>query len=427
MTKANIQISIYHDTRRAKQDGTYPVKLRVYDPVKKKTKFYPTKFDLSKEDFHLAWELVKVRREFKQINRELKALEYHAQEVHSKTTPFTFEKFENKLFERSGSENKVFIQFEAMILELKDSGRMGTASSYQDAMNSFLDYVAPRAKGEGREVQKKSKKVLNFSFEDITSKFLFDYEAYMTEEQGKSITSVGIYTRALRTLYNKVKETEEQLQALYPFTKSGYIPPSGKGTKRALNAEQLKTLFQAEPRTIYQEKAKDFWFFSFFCSGINLKDIAYLRNENLTEEGFRFIREKTKRSTRAKQKELSIYFNDYSKAILEKYRTKGGAKDLVFDIVDSSASKEVKHNQTKNFIRTLNQHLKVLAKENGLPEDISFYWARHTFATTSIRKGASFEFVGEALGHNSTQTTRKYFAGFEEDSKKEFANSLLDF
>lgn len=62
-----------------------------------------------------------------------------------------------------------------------------------------------------------------------------------------------------------------------------------------------------------------------------------------------------------------------------------------------------------------------------LPLDLSTYWARHSFAANSIRKGASMEFISEALNHSDLSVTKNYFAGFEDKAKKEFANSLLDF
>lgn len=80
----------------------------------------------------------------------------------------------------------------------------------------------------------------------------------------------------------------------------------------------------------------------------------------------------------------------------------------------------------KNYTRFVNQHIKTICVDNGLPE-ISTYWARHSFSTTAIRKGASMEFVQESLGHKNIRTTMNYFAGFDDDVKRDFAETLLDF
>ena len=79
------------------------------------------------------------------------------------------------------------------------------------------------------------------------------------------------------------------------------------------------------------------------------------------------------------------------------------------------------------FTRSLNQHIKLLAENNALSSDISSYWARHSFATHSIRKGASMEFMRESLGHKDMKTTQNYFNGFDNDTKKEFAQNIMDF
>ena len=81
----------------------------------------------------------------------------------------------------------------------------------------------------------------------------------------------------------------------------------------------------------------------------------------------------------------------------------------------------------KNFTRFINQNLKKLASALEITNSISTYWARHSFATHAIRKGASMEFVGEALDHKNPKTTLGYFAGFEEESKKQLTESLLNF
>lgn len=37
------------------------------------------------------------------------------------------------------------------------------------------------------------------------------------------------------------------------------------------------------------------------------------------------------------------------------------------------------------------------------------------------------EFIQESLGHKDMATTQAYFAGFDSDTKKQFADTLMDF
>ena len=68
-----------------------------------------------------------------------------------------------------------------------------------------------------------------------------------------------------------------------------------------------------------------------------------------------------------------------------------------------------------------------IAKDAGVTESISTYWARHSYSTMAIRNGASMEYLQESLGHQDMKTTLNYFSGFEDKVKREVANKLMDF
>ena len=88
---------------------------------------------------------------------------------------------------------------------------------------------------------------------------------------------------------------------------------------------------------------------------------------------------------------------------------------------------EKQHNAIRRFTRFINQHIKLYAKSLGIYEDVSTYWARHSFANTLINNGASLEFTSEALNHGDMKTTQNYIAGFEESRKREMMQDLMKF
>ncbi|MEO6837644.1 MAG: tyrosine-type recombinase/integrase [Ginsengibacter sp.] len=55
------------------------------------------------------------------------------------------------------------------------------------------------------------------------------------------------------------------------------------------------------------------------------------------------------------------------------------------------------------------------------------YYARHSFATILKNSEVSTEFICEALGHSSLQTTKNYLAGFEQDAIKKTTDVLTSF
>jgi len=414
----DFSISIYLDTRRAKANGKFPVKLRVYTANPRQQKFYPTSFEFTDKEFESIWNTTKPRVEHKEARMLLQAIETNALKLAEKLNPFTFGQFEKQLNRKKGEGVGIQYNYLQKIESLRALERLGTAANYTSSMNSFKQFIETKSR-------------LNFSkltFMDISPDLLTRYEQFMTKEKGNSVTSVGIYLRPLKALFNDALAAKDIEPESYPFGRRKYQTPAAKGTKRALHSTELKTLFIAEPKNEEQAKAKAFWFFSFACNGMNMKDIALLRWKDVEGEKVTFYRAKTLNTSKGNLKPIVAYLNDFSKQVLEQYGSKKrNPESLVFTILTDKETADERQAKIKNFTRFINQHIKKLAAAAGLPADISTYWARHSFATTSIRKGASLELVSESLGHGNMKTTQGYFAGFDSETKKELAANLMEF
>ena len=245
---------------------------------------------------------------------------------------------------------------------------------------------------------------------------------------GKSKTTTGIYLRNLRAIFNTAISNGVIKQSLYPFGRRKYEIPQPKAVKKALSRAQLKLLFDTVPRTPEQTKAKDFFFFLFNTAGMNIKDLARLRYENLQGDTLIYMREKTKRTSKTNQTPVVVYLNDYSKEFISKYgNPEIKPKNFIFDIYKPEMNEKEQFIKSQNFTRVINLAIQKLAKENELPEEISTYWSRHSFATNAIRSGATLEQVSEALNHKNSTTTKGYFAGFETDAMRELTANLMNF
>jgi integrase/recombinase XerD len=411
-------LSMFLDTRRAKDNGRFPVKLRVYNKPFKKAKLYPTAFEYTEKEFQSIWETTKPRKEFQERKRELQAVETKAHETLNQLNPFTFEQFEKKLFRNDGEQVNIYYQYALIIKRLKGNEQIGTASNYEQSLKSIQGFVKFNT---GKEPK-------SLSFYEITPGWLNKYEQYMLNSIGRSRTTVSIYLRALRTVFNTAISEKEIEAEIYPFGEKKYQVPAVKNVKKALGKEHLKTLFDALPLTKEQAKAKDFWFFSYACNGMNIKDIALLRWEDLQDEKLTFYRAKTINTGKADLRPVTVYLNDFSKAVIEKYgNVNREPKGLIFSIIEKEQDESTRYKRIKNFTRFINQNLKLLAVSNGITGEISTYWARHSFATKLIRGGAPIAFVSEALNHSNIKTTQIYFAGFEDSSKKELMKDLMNF
>jgi integrase/recombinase XerD len=411
-------ISIYLDTRRQKANGCFPVKLRVYSPMLGRTKLYPTVFNLTQKEFQSVWETQKPRKEHHSLKLEISAVETKANDTAKELKTFSFEQFEKRLFRQTGNGESVFYHYQVAIEKLKSNNQFGTASNYQLSLKSLSDFVT----------YKSGKKPKDLVFGEVTSEWLEKYEKFMLDILNRSHTTVSMYVRALRTVFNNaIQEGEIDLE-LYPFGKKKYQVPAVKNVKKALNKDHLKALFEATPRTPEQQKAKDFWFFSYASNGMNIKDIALLRWKDLEGDTLNFYRAKTLKTSKGDLTPITIYLNEFSQGVIEKYGSKTrNPKDLIFSIIDLNTEKEIQHLAVKNFTRFVNQNFGKLAIDAGLEQKISTYWARHSFATSAIRNGESYEFVSEALGHSDMKTTKAYFKGFEENAKREFSKRQMEF
>jgi site-specific recombinase XerD len=247
-------------------------------------------------------------------------------------------------------------------------------------------------------------------------------------DEGKSVTSIGIYLRPLRALFHAAIKDKTVKPDIYPFGKGMYEIPAPKSVKKALNRDQLKQLFDAAPANEYQKRAKDFWFFLFNTSGMNIKDLIRLKYKNISGDKLIYIREKTKRTTKAKQTPVVVYLNEYATWFLQKYGNSDRNPDnFIFDVIQRGMTDEEIFRKAGLFTKFVNDQIKLLAKANGLPEKISSYWSRHSFATNAVRNGASLEQIRQALNHHNLSTTEGYFAGFEDDSMKQIADNLMNF
>jgi integrase/recombinase XerD len=406
------KISLYQDTRKSTTDGTYPIRIQVYYGTQR---YFFTGKRLSLEDFENSYKTQKPKGDrLKELKIELAAIEAKANEVADELKVFTFEKFDKLLFATKQSLTNIIDHYNNYIKILDKNEQTGTSSSYSCSINSIKEYINFKRKNPIEVI----------SFDMITVDFLNNYENWMIA-QDNSRTTVGIYLRATRKIFNQAIEDGIIDKEIYPFTK--YKIPTGKNTKKAIESPDLKKLFHADVKdNVFQEKAKAFWFFSYQCNGMNIRDISELKFKDIQGTYFSFLRHKTIRTTKEDPKPIIVPMTDYVNWVIEKYgNKKGKPNDYVFPIFTPGMDAKERHRVNQNFVRFINQHMKKLAKNNGMNIKGTME-ARHSFSTQVIRK-QGMEFAQEALGHTILATTQNYFAGFQNETKKEMADMLMNF
>lgn len=184
--------------------------------------------------------------------------------------------------------------------------------------------------------------------------------------QGKSLTTVGINLRSLRAIYNIAILEGVISKEHYPFGPKKYRKyeiPIGRNIKKALDIEDIRKIKNANSLPTEYQFARDMWMFSFYCNGMNMVDIFFLKFESIDGRFLRFYRKKTER-TRRDVLPIEIYLLDEALAILNRWKVKE-TSDYVFGLTSDNDSPEEQFRQKKNFTRSINQHMKTLGKELG--------------------------------------------------------------
>ena len=405
-----VTTTIIIDTRREKKNGKFPLKLRVI--YEREVKYYPAEIDTTAAEYDKLMAGGKLPAALRSINDKLVSLQAKANEIIQTVKPFSFVSFERKMGHKSGDRGLLETIYKEYLEKLRAEDRENTADSYQGGLTSLLAYRK------------------NLRFNDVTQHFLNQYEQWMVKEDKHSLTTVGIYLRPLRAVFNIAIEEGIVSKDQYPFGKGKYQIPVGKNTKKALQLSDIGKIYYYEPVTRYGEelRAKDFWLFSYFANGMNMKDIALLKEKNIDGDYIRFTRAKTKLTARSKPQTISVYMNaDIQRILLRWGNTDRKPDDYIFPILCANLSSKQQKERIKGFIKNVNAWMKDIAANLGITKPVTTYVARHSFSTVLKRSGASTEYISEALGHADIKTTANYLDSFEDDTKKQFSQMLTAF
>lgn len=436
-------LSIILDTRRMKKKtNKYPLKLRVtYD---REPHYYPTIYELTEDDYGKL-RSSNVGAALRVVRDKLKAIERSAEDAIKALDPFTFKEFErdyildNPSFHQRRSiaeatveptykfdasqyahrfpifkeltlpAGTILVTFRSYIDMLLRADRIGSAVCYQTSY-----YALERFKG-------------NVKLGEITVDYLNEFERWMLH-QDYSKTTIGIYVRSLRAIFNEAIEDGLIKREKYPFGRRRYQIPTSRNVKKSLKLDDVSKIYYYEPACKQEQWAKDFWLFSYLGNGINPKDIACLRYKNIDEDYFVFERAKTEKATRSDPKPISVYITEDMKAIIDRWGNKDKCpNNYVFPVLELGLTALRQYELIELFIRSINDWLVKIRKKLKIEKRLTTYVARHTFSTVLKRSGVSTEFIQESLGHTNILTTEKYLDSFEKEVKREFVSNLTAF
>ena len=425
---------IYHDRKRKKNsnlypvghylnsDGNfrgsgeniYPIRLRITHERKRRYYPYPVQCDLTEKDFCKVFD-PKVKEGYKKIQGVLFSKKIKAEKIiESLGDSFSFALFNKSFKNPTGSSRNVFYLLDELAKKLRENNQISTAV-LTECTSSSIKKFHPKD---------------SLSFDEIDVDFLNKYEKYMLKE-GNGNTAISMYLRRVRVIYNTAIGSGVIPEALYPFRSktntSGYQMPVGRNIKKALSPADLALIGNYKPKTSGEAKAKALWLFSFFGNGINPKDVALLKFNNIDGDMIRFERAKTIRSNKEKQVIISFHITPDMKEIIRKWGNKSvWDGNYIFPILSNNDTAEDIYKKTYNVVKTINKYMKAICKDLKITAKVTCYVARHSYGTIVRNSGRSIEFVSNQYGHGSVKTTQNYMGDYDDQPKRDVGEYLTN-
>lgn len=401
-TKDGVSVLVVLDTRRAKANGKYPVKVQV--AYLRKQKYYGTGKDLDRTE----WSKLKAtkQRELIDTREQIEASFHIVRDYVRELTDggcFTFDALNLRL--KGAATADINTTLRARYEEAMNAHRYNTASIIRSAITSIEDFAGH-----------------TIPFAVISTEWLHRYEQH-EKDKGRKPATIQTRMAAIRAALNEATKCGIIKASNNPFAQGTYSIKGGESNKRALTIEQIRQLASYEG-TPTREAYRDYWLFIYFCNGINIADLARLKYRNIENGELTFTRQKTAHKLR-NSKPIKVVITPQMQDIINRLGQPYSPDAYIFPILSKGDSEEAQCRKIKQFTKSVNTALHTIGKELGIGK-ITTYTARHSFATTLKRSGVNIAYISDALGHTNIQITETYLASFEREEREKNAQILAD-
>lgn len=357
-------------------DGLHTVYMRA--TFARKSKYFSLRMYCLPED----WLETRLKKKFpksKELNDLIRTYEQRASDyllmIQRTGEPFTFDRFEFAVF--GASDVPTLDKYCKYIASVSS---IGNAQHYISLANSIAVF-RPSA-----------------MLTDLDLAWLHRYADHLKARQIKD-TTIHFYMRTLRAACNRAAKTGVMSKDWNPFSDFSLSKLNTKTRKRAITIADIRKL-----ENIAGTLPVDMFLLSFYLRGINLFDLAHLKPANIEHNRIVYIRAKT-------GKQYSIGINRKAQAVFDYY---AGGIYLVPILTGKEENDQRRRERIKRIMKQVNFGIRAAFASIGVDsEGISFYTARHTYATELKRAGVAMEIISEALGHSDLKTTKIYLKDFE--------------
>lgn len=384
---------LYLDTRHQKGDGSHPVKISL--SVGGRTAYLGTGIDLPENEWSFpesqprkAALAIKLSEKKLAVDKTIEELRREGR-LHGKSVTEIKDIVKERLERNKANNTTVLSCFDGKIATLR---RPGTLRVYQDTRKKLITYPCFKSW---------------YTFEEITAEWMKKFDDYLAKS-APSANARAIHLRNIRAVFNWAI-ANGCTKAHYPFR--DFKIQSEPTRDRSLSVDELREYIGADCTTS-QRRYRDIFLLSFLCCGINLEDLLSIREL----KGGRI------ETTRIKTGQpLSIKVQPEAMALINKHR----GKKYLLDVYDRCKSYRSFQHRLGDALKTIGTTYNPVSKKwegEALQPDISYYWARYTWATLAAELDIPERTIGAALGHSTSKSVTSIYTRVDMRKKIDDAN-----
>lgn len=219
-------------------------------------------------------------------------------------------------------------------------------------------------------------------FSELNNSFMVEYERYLRDIRGNNQNTSNKSLKFIKHILNKA--VEEGLIKENLCNKFKLKRKEGKREKLSLNEVDILSKLLNSGK-LKPNKENVLRYFLFCCyTGLRYSDIRTLKYKDIVNDIISIRMHKTEEYVR-------IPLIEKAKILMPK--NSYFSNQNIFKVLTDQPT---------------NRYLKEIMTTASINKYISFYYSRHTFATTGAELGIPFEAIKEFLGHSNMQTTMIY-------------------
>lgn len=286
--------------------------------------------------------------------------------------------------------------FSKHISDYEKAGRKGSAANYRSSYRLLLSFF------DGQHL----------TSQHLSARWAERYERWL-RARGVTTNTVTFHLRNLRAVYNRSVK-KRLIPASFPNPFTHLTVRQTVTRKRALSRETIKRICTADLSALHPKYslARDIFMFSFFTRGMSFVDMVYLRNSDIHDGVLTYARHKTGQM-------LSMRIEPQLQHIIDRY---SNASPYILPVL----AKDDSYDNYRQQQRELNKFIRKIGVLLNIPEPLTFYVARHSWATLARDCGTPLTVISAGMGHTSERTTRIYLAQLDHNIIDKANRKIID-